>query len=257
MTRIQRTLHQNPQNCSDSFSSGSILTRSHQDGANKDGLNELPFSSQCTWMKSHRCKMTSVLEPNCHKRTRKECTNKVLLACCMKMSYESLARLSRHTRQVVEMAKRCAPSHPAWSLFLLAHKESLSTTHNAVILDSTCSCTCTAGSLTATRSALHLQVRSFGRLAEQSVLLPSWCSPTCHTVQHSTVSIGAARRALSWRTFRSNGDTKSSIEVAVCSLRGSRRWTTVALDTVIFLSVTKNAKSGANRSSTQCAPNGA
>ena len=53
VTRIQYTLDKVPQNCNDSFSSGSILTTSQQDGDNKDSLNELPFASQRTWMRSH------------------------------------------------------------------------------------------------------------------------------------------------------------------------------------------------------------
>ena len=41
VTRVQKTQDKNPQNCNDSFSSGSILTTSQQDGDNKDGLNEI------------------------------------------------------------------------------------------------------------------------------------------------------------------------------------------------------------------------
>ena len=53
VTRIQQKLDKKPQNCNDSFSCGSILTTSQHDGDNKDSLNELPFSSQRTFMKSH------------------------------------------------------------------------------------------------------------------------------------------------------------------------------------------------------------
>ena len=53
VTRIQQKLDKKPQNCNDSFSCGSILTTSQHDGDNKDSLNELPSSSQRTFMKSH------------------------------------------------------------------------------------------------------------------------------------------------------------------------------------------------------------
>ena len=36
----------------------SVLTTSQQDEDYKDSLNELPFSSQRTWIKSHKCKLT-------------------------------------------------------------------------------------------------------------------------------------------------------------------------------------------------------
>ena len=55
----QKTLHKKPQNWNDSLSSlGSSLTKGQEDDDHKDGLNELPFSSQSTPTTSHECKLT-------------------------------------------------------------------------------------------------------------------------------------------------------------------------------------------------------
>ena len=55
----------------DSFSCGSTLTTSQQDGDNKNSLNKIPFSSRRTWMKSHCVHWLVGFEPNGHKKDDK------------------------------------------------------------------------------------------------------------------------------------------------------------------------------------------
>ena len=54
------------------------------------------------------CKLVS-LEPNSQNRAKKEWANRFTLVA-PKRNYDSLTRLSKQTRQVSEMAKRCTPS---------------------------------------------------------------------------------------------------------------------------------------------------
>ena len=94
VTRIQWALDKNPQNSIDSFSSGSILTTSQEDGDNKDSLNELPFSSQSTWMKLHSVQTGQLaLSQTVTKRIKKVCAKKGH-ACCMKKCCDSFTYLT-------------------------------------------------------------------------------------------------------------------------------------------------------------------
>ena len=108
-------------NCKDSFSSGSILTTSQQDGDNKDSLNDIPFSSKRKWMKSHTVHWLFGLEPNGHKKDENAKSSDHDSLTCFSQHAEQSSRNGEKMYSVRH--RRCFRRHgcPCEALWIWSH----------------------------------------------------------------------------------------------------------------------------------------